>query len=150
MIETECQQLMIEAVREMHGEGLKLNNRFLVGVVDLLLKMPDIKPMWLEAKLERLSARTVVNPTWTWELGVTQKQKQWLRKWSDAGMLTGVVSFVQVTGRDVRSLRMALYSFGYMITNDWEARMCDHRLLGDKDDRLANVRDMLREFSRRN
>jgi len=150
MIETECQKLVTDAVEEARGEGLKLNNRFLVGVVDLLVKLPDCPPMWLEAKLAKFSDK--IKPTHRWDVGCTAKQKEFLRDWHRAGMLTGVVSFVQTTGGNMRSLRMALYSYSDMTTNDlgWWAMVKDHKALGDKADRNKNIVDMLREFANAN
>src|ERR1700679_2322586 len=119
MIETECQSLVVAAVKEVGGQALKLNNRFLVGVVDLFLKLPDTQPMWLEAKLHKFSASTIARGYHIADIGCTHKQKQWLRDWGYAGMLTGVVSFVMEQGGNVSTLRMVVYSDGEMLTRDW-------------------------------
>lgn len=149
MIETECQQLIIDAVQEDHigGRGLKFNNRFIVGIVDLLIKLPGHQPMILEAKLHKFSAKTLAAGHRIDDIGATFKQKQYLRDWNYAGMLTGVVSFVMEQGADVRSLQMAIYSYGDMVSNNWSVSTEYHRPLGEKSERLINIRQQLIGFA---
>lgn len=156
MIETECQQLIVSAVKYSGGNALKLNNRFLVGVVDLLVKLPtgnkprpgfldgyESRPaFWLEAKLVHLAPKTL-ETNHNWKLDVTKKQKQYLRDWEAAGMEAGVVSFIQVKGQNVNSLRMALYWLEDCVVNDWRACVTDHYPLGKSDVRAANIMEIL-------
>lgn len=144
MIETECQQLIVEAVVDGGGRSLKFNNRFMVGVCDLLIKMPLHQPMMLEAKLVHLAPSTVSH---VWKSGCTEIQKRFLRDWNDAGMLTGVVSFIQRKGQDVRSLEMAVIPYQQMVNNAWSVYQIDHLPLGDKSERFDNIRSMLRNFA---
>lgn len=146
MIETECQKLVIDAALFAGGQGLKLNNRFLVGVVDLLVKIPGTEPIWLEAKLEKLAVSTMSKPHHQWELEVTKRQKDFLRDWDRAGMRTGVVSFVQERGGNVRSLRMALHSYSTMESRDWTVRMADHVMVGSATERLPHIVEQLQAF----
>lgn len=156
MNELDCQKLVVDAVKEAGGQALKLQNRFLVGVVDLLVKLPDCHPMWLEAKKIDLSAKTVNH---AWDVGCTKKQKDFLSDWHYAGMWTGVASFVQTSGvrEPIRSVRMAVYEYELLSKGaysrppsegpplDWHVRQEQHLLLGDKSDRLGTIRNILRE-----
>lgn len=147
MIETECQQLVIDAVVANGGCGLKFNNRFIIGVVDLLLQIPGHGAMVLEAKLHKFSASTLAAGHHIADIGCTAKQKMYLRDWREAGMLTGVVSFVMEQERDVRSLRMAIYSHNDMLNMDWSVHTSDHRPLGEKSERFTNIMQQLIEFT---
>lgn len=149
MIETECQQLIVQAVREAGGVALKLNNRFLVGVVDLLIKLPEAQPFWLEAKFIRLAQKTIENADHVWDLDVTAKQKEFLDDWAHAGMLTGVVSFLEVKGKmsGVRGLQMALYTFEDCESRGYRAHVADHQWIGDHGDRMLNIADRLEDFA---
>jgi hypothetical protein len=147
MIETEAQQLVVDAVKADGGQALKLNNRFLVGVVDLLLKLPGHQPMWLEAKLHKFSAKTIENGYVIKDIGCTRPQKKWLSDWRYAGMLTGVVSFIQQSDSNVSSLRMAVYSEEEMLRSNWSVEVDDHDPLGGKDERFERIRAQLKDFA---
>lgn len=147
MIETECQQLCIDAVEEIGGQGLKFNNRFIVGVTDLLLQIPGHGAMILEAKLHKFSAKTLNAGHLIEDIGCTAKQKMYLRDWGHAGMLTGVVSFVMEQGADVRSLRMKIWPYDQMAAGHWRCNTHEHVPLGEKSERLTNIRQQLMGFA---
>lgn len=147
MNELECQQLCIDAVEEIGGRGLKFNNRFIVGVTDLLLQIPGHGAMILEAKLHKFSAKTLAAGHLIEDIGCTAKQKMYLRDWGHAGMLTGVVSFVMEQGADVRSLRMAVWPYAEMVAENWSAWTQNHYSLGEKSERLVNIRQQLIGFA---
>lgn len=147
MIETDCQKLLVAAAEEVGGRGILFNNRFVIGIPDLLIKLPSYQPMILEAKLHKFSARTLALSYQIADIGATKLQKDQLRDWSYAGMLTGVVSFIMETGADVRSLRMALYSHSQMLTSDWSANILDHTQLGEKSERMTKMRELLMGFA---
>lgn len=149
MNELDCQRLLIEAVQEadIGGCGLQFNNRFIVGVVDLLLKMPGHETLILEAKLHKFAARTIDNGYLITDIGCTTKQKMYLRDWGFAGIRTGVVSFVMPLDGNVNSLMMALYSYENMMARNWSAHTDDHKPLGMKSERLTNIREQLMEFA---
>lgn len=147
MKETECQQLLIDAVQEVEGCGLKFNNRFVVGIPDLLLKMPGHVPMIIEAKLHKFSAKTIERGYVIEDIGCTKRQKDELRDWHRAGMLTGVASFVMETDGDVRSLRLALYDYDHMVRHNWSGVTRGHKPLGEKAERMTNIRELLIGFA---
>ncbi len=146
MIETECQKLVVDAVKEGGGQAIKFNNRFMVGVCDLFIKLPGHQPMLLEAKLIKLSPKTRNH---VWDVGCTKLQQDFLRDWHEAGMLTGVVSFI-LSG-DVRTLQMALYTYEHLASlpanTRWRVWQEDHRPLGEKSERLTNIREQLIGFA---
>lgn len=147
MIETEAQSLLIAAVEEVGGRGIKFNNRFVIGIPDLLIKLPSHQPMILEAKLHKFSAKTLAAGHHIADIGATKLQRDQLRDWAYAGMLTGVVSFVMEIGADVRSLRMALYSHEEMLRRQWSANTGDHVALGEKSERMTTMRELLIGFA---
>lgn len=144
MIETECQQLIVDAVVAGGGRALKFNNRFMIGVCDLLIKLPLHRPMMLEAKLLHLSPKTTNH---NWDVGCTKLQRDFLRDWHDAGMLTGVASFIQNKGEDVRSLQMNLVAYEELVGHKWVVYQTDHEPLGEKAQRFENIRNMLGAFA---
>lgn len=144
MREVDCQKLLVAAVSEDHaGMGLKLDNPFVKGPSDTILKLVGSEPFWCEVKLHRRVA-TSTRPNWP--LDVTQLQKNFLRDWDYAGMLASVGSFVIEKDGDVRSLRFALYTYRQMEKAAWSASWADHQELGEKWERNANIRDVVRSF----
>ncbi len=148
MIELDCQQLLIDAVKEQGGCAIKFNNRFVIGIPDLLLKPQGLEPMILEAKLYKFSRKTLDMGHIIHEMGVTKLQRDQLRDWNYAGMLTGVASFVMEQGGDVRSLRLRLYTYQEMTQLGWSAATSAHTVLGDKSERMTNIRELLIHFAR--
>lgn len=88
MREVDAQLELARACREAGGAGTKLSNRFLIGVADLLLKLPDRPPALIEAKM----ADVVIGKA-VW-VEPTTIQLRWLNDWKRAGMTTGVMSCV--------------------------------------------------------
>lgn len=108
MREVDCQSKVIKAVRDAGGAAHKLSNRFLVGVPDLLIKLPRYSAIIMEVKLEKRiqfsDDRYPITPE------VTQLQWEFLKKYHDAGMTTGVISFVQWR-RTLRCLHVFLPNY---------------------------------------
>ena len=147
MIETEMQQLLIDAAKSVGGQGLKLNNRFVVGVVDLLISIPGCRPVWLEAKRLDLSAKSLAAGHHISDIGCTYKQQKFLYDWHAAGMLTGVASFIQEPGKGVKSLRLALYAYDDMLKRHWTGHSRDHEPIGDHRTRMSTLAEMLQLFA---
>lgn len=145
MIETECQQLVVDAVVSIGGNAIKMNNRFIIGVPDLLIKLPgNLQAFMLEAKKHDFAAS--IRDDHVFDLEVTKLQRDNLRDWQRAGMPTGVVSFIQYKRQDVRSLRMAIYRYGDLPRLDWRGTVGDHLSLGGKDERYASAMAQLLGF----
>lgn len=84
MKEVDLQSKGKEAIVSMGGMAMKMSNRFLVGVPDMLFKLPDYDASFWEFKY---APRLALMPK------VTMLQKKWLRDYSKAGGLSGVVFF---------------------------------------------------------
>jgi len=149
MKELFCQKLVIEAVTEadVGGQGLQFNNRFIIGVTDLLIALPGVQPMILEAKLHSFSERTLENGHQIADIGCTKLQKDYLRDWGRAGVLTGVVSFILPIGGNVGDLMMAVVPYVRMVKQNWSIHTDVHTPLGGKDERLPNIRQQLKDFA---
>ena len=104
MIETAVQTLVVNAVIDAGGMAMKMAHKFLMGVPDLLIKLPaDRRAMIMEAKLERRAqmTRRTQHPLTP---AVTVNQFNYLTKFHLAGTPAGVMSFVEVGGRGKRGL----------------------------------------------
>lgn len=92
MLETSLQKDVIDAMREAGGAATKLSNRFLIGVSDLLIKLPSYDAMLVEVKKNQYPVVATVDSCV--HMDVTQKQMQFLREYWSAGMTCGVLSFL--------------------------------------------------------
>lgn len=93
MKELDYQKLIIDVVRTHGGAAFKLSNRFLVGVSDLLVKLPALPPALLEVKLDAIPVKSNLIG-----LSVTVPQKRFLAAFGQAGMHTGIVSIIHKKG----------------------------------------------------
>lgn len=116
MKETDYQKFVLDIVRDAGGAGHKLSNRFLVGVSDLLIKLPDREAALIEVKLVKFAPRTKQDHRF--DLGVTVLQREFLKKYNKAGMKTGVLSFVEHGRQKLWAEVFGLDSFneaGYLV-----------------------------------
>ena len=89
MKELDAQRLIIEVVRDHGGAAFKLSNRFLVGVSDLLIKVPFLPAALIEVKLDQLPVKNTFV-----RLAVTVPQQRFLGQFERAGMAAGIASIV--------------------------------------------------------
>lgn len=142
--EVDLQKLLIEACSEDNaGAGFKIDDPFIKRKVDLIIKLSDCQPVWLEAKREIYSPNTLKEG---WNLDVTPHQKGFLNDWTYAGMLCGVVSFAIPKGGNVSDLKMAVYPYVKMRRDGFIAYHRDHKPMGEKSERFSNMRNMVRQF----
>lgn len=116
MKETDYQKFVLDIVREAGGAGHKLSNRFLVGVSDLLIKLPGRNAALIEVKLAKFAPST--SPDHEFDLGVTVLQREFLKKYHEAGMRVGVLSFVEHGRQRLRIGMFGLDRFneaGYLV-----------------------------------
>lgn len=85
MKETDLQSKCLTAMREMGGFAQKMSNRFLIGVPDLMFKLPRYSTSFWEVK-RRPTAHQNPDPS--------PKQKLWLRDYTRAGGFCGVINFI--------------------------------------------------------
>jgi len=102
MKETAIQAIVCDVVNEAGGFAMKMDNAFVGGVADLLIKLPNYRQFkgwrgrgdaasFLEVK-QRVRPRT---GNATFSLDVTHLQDKFLRRADAAGIPCGVASFMQ-------------------------------------------------------
>lgn len=142
MKEVDLQSLVIKAVRNKGGAAHKLSHRFLIGVSDLLVKLSNCPAVLLEAKLNKFSHTTTLSHRF--DSGVTVLQREFLRKYYNAGMKCGVLSFVE-HGRGSRAGRVAVFGLdkfdgaGYL-----RPQISDHTTFGDN--REQTIYEIIERF----
>lgn len=142
MKEIDCQSLVIDAVRAHGGAAHKLSNRFLIGVSDLLVKLPDRPAALLEVKLNKFSSLAGL-----FGLDVTHLQKKFLNDYYDANMGCGVLSFIEHNRKGIRGLYLAAFGLDSMHQTDYHVRREDHVWLGkDKDARHCVINTRIRNW----
>lgn len=107
MKEVQYQSLVLKIVRDAGGAGHKLSNRFLIGVSDLLVKMPNWAPMLVEVKLAKFAKST--EDDHEFNIGVTVPQLEFLKKYHNAGMKTGVLSLIEHGNARAQNLRVGAF-----------------------------------------
>lgn len=108
MNELQAQSLVIQSVRNAGGAANKLSNRFMIGVADLLVKLPVYPALLVEVKLQRVGRTT--KDAHQFELDVTVPQRKFLLDYHKAGMHTCVLSFVERGGLGRCGLYAAQFS----------------------------------------
>lgn len=142
MIETEAQKIVVKAVEAEGGYALKMSNRFLVGIPDLLIKLPTIPAMILEAKIQHFKRPD--NHKFT--LAATALQDRELRNMRSAGMITGMLSFVEIGQKGIKGLYMGVFSEGGTV------EMSQHQYMGQLPpiERTKSIVRVLRDYVRWN
>ena len=111
MNELDCQKWVCDVVNARGGRAHKLSHRFVVGVSDLLVKLPNKPAALIEAKLQRIGKTT--KSTFEFKMDVTPIQQSFMRGYYLAGMPCYVASFVErgKTGTWMQRLSLKLFSF---------------------------------------
>jgi len=139
MNELDMQKLVVDALIDGGHQAMKMNNEYIKGPSDLLIKMRGRPAFFLEAKRTDLGKTTIDRNVHTWKWDVTELQKKFMRDWQAAGMRCGILSFVQLTGGNINSLRMAVYPYKTCELEGWTASLADHIPLGKADVRFTNI-----------
>jgi hypothetical protein len=109
MNELQAQSLVVNAVRIYDGFGVKLAHKFLVGIPDLLLCLPN-QPIGLwEVKIDNVPKRDNYIT-----LKLTQLQEKTLNDLNKAGGYCGVISFL----RDGQKLSIAAFRYDILRYED--------------------------------
>lgn len=90
MNEREFQRCLVQESERAGGYAFKMSNRFMVGVPDLFIKIPDFPVVLLECKMGR-PVRNVHYPSsrFTSSTGVTAQQARHLKRAQQAGVAAG-------------------------------------------------------------
>jgi hypothetical protein len=139
MKELEMQRLVVKAVRAAGGAAHKLSHRHLVGICDLIVKLPKLPALLLEAKLSKFSPRVSRNHQFV--LAVTYPQQAFLAEYQKAGMIVGVLSGVaHMRGP---SLLLACFHLDRLVVANYSVMVADHTVDGRSP--LA-ICQLLKEF----
>lgn len=142
MNELEMQKLIVDAVNEEQGFGLKISHRFLVGVPDLIIKPTDRR--YGAGLIEAKQREEMKDPNRAFNLEVTPPQKNYLRAAARSGMAAGVASFTK--SGNVRTLRLCIYDLRDMESNGYVGYGRDHQPIGDPATRNRDIRYIVNEF----
>lgn len=145
MNEVDMQALVVKAVIASGGRAMKMSQEYVKGVADLLIKLPNVPALFLEAKRKDLSQKSLDDSSFKFELEATKLQKDFLRDWRKAGCYVGILSFLQLKGGNVNSLRMRVYSYNTCEAMGYIAHVRDHKELGKADTREQTILRILRE-----
>ena len=90
MLEVELQSRLIDAAKDAGGFGKKLSSKFLVGVSDLLIQLPNFPTVLIECKCDHAP----VNESTLVRVSTSPLQRKFLGDFSSAGGVGGVCLFV--------------------------------------------------------
>lgn len=128
MIELDMQKYVVDSVNHAGGFAFKMSHRFLVGIPDLLVKLPQ--PGVLRnspaAGILEVKQRDAPKSDIEFRLDVTPQQKRYLTMAHKAGMPTGVISFLRQHGKGLKGLRMAVYTLTRVEQLGYLVRAADH------------------------
>ena len=141
MNELDLQSLVCDIVNDAGGFAFKSSNRFLLGVSDLFVKLPPYKPGI--AKVAGLPGGFIeVKQRKGWpasnepfDPGVTVPQRTFLKKNHNAGVPTGVLSFIQSGAGSGLTLHAALHPYISAYNTGFLFRRDHHVELGRKGER---------------
>lgn len=136
MKELDAQGMICKSVRVHGGFARKMSHRFLIGVPDLLVKLPDWDAMFLEAKWRD----EPVQDDHRFKLKVTAQQFRFLKEAQGAGLGSGIVSVLtfKKPGRGSR-LKMGLYSLAAMEATDFTVDARSHTVIHSRIDDPARL-----------
>lgn len=132
MNELDMQKYVVDSVNHAGGFAFKMSHRFLVGVPDLLVKLPtEYLKMQMENKrpagILEVKQRDKPKSDIEFGLDVTPQQRHFLIRARQAGMPTGVISFMQERGKGVKGLHMAIYTLTRIEQLDYCVWVRDHK-----------------------
>jgi len=150
MNELDMQKYIVDSVNHAGGFAYKMSHRFLIGVVDVMVKLPDLKvmPSHLSGKFAagvlEVKQRDKPKSNIEFTLDVTPQQKRFLRQARDAGMPAGVASFLQVRGKGVKGLELAIYTLTDIERLDYHVSASAHSSVATE----AQIMEQLRMWHR--
>ncbi len=147
MKELDLQRLIVDAVNGAGGRAFKLNNRFMIGYSDLLVKLPpraqaplrgafhnDFPAGLLEVK-QRARPKTAAQ----FQLDVTHAQGVFLQAAHDAGMPCGMASFLQEGSGSGLKLWLQVQTWGRFTLTKNKTDRGWHLPLGKSDARHNDI-----------
>jgi hypothetical protein len=141
--------MIIDAVIDKgHGHAYKASSRFLVGVADVLVKLPQWPAGFLEVKQRDWPATDA-----RFLLDITHAQQIFLRRFNAAGMPTGVASFLQMGSGAGFKLWLNISSWETIAYHDnqiepFSITRTAYTYLGKHDERADKILGMLHDWHR--
>lgn len=142
MKETEMQQLIVDAVNDDGGKAYKMSNRFMIGVSDLIIKMPGYQAGFMEIKRNDVAASTLKRGI-SVKLDLSALQIRFLEDFQKAGMPAGVGAFLQISGEGLRTLRFATMTFDQAKKQNFMMDSENYHSLGKSDERPQIIRQRI-------
>lgn len=139
--ELQMQKETVDAVRTVGGFAHKMSNRFLIGVADLLIKLPQTEhpAMVLEVKINKLPLKTK-----TITLNVSPLQERYLCDAAAAGMPAGVLSFVKGPNR---MLMVSMMNIADAFAVDYKVNLEDRHVTIPLGQRGPVILKVLQDFA---
>jgi hypothetical protein len=107
--ETKLQKDVCDLLISAGNAAQQMNNRFIKGVPDLLIKLAEYEAMLLECKLNRLEGQTGHV-----DINLEGTQYATLKRWDARGMPCGVLSFLHPKPRMSGAKRFRVFTFDEM------------------------------------
>jgi hypothetical protein len=138
--------MIVNAVDGVKGRAHKMSNRFLVGVADLLVKLPEWPAGFLEVK-----QRDYPTTDARFTCDVTKPQQTFLRGFDAAGMPCGVASFLQDSYGSGLKLWLNIstwetMSYGDSTIRPFSMTRTAYTFLGKHDERAGNIVTILHNW----
>jgi hypothetical protein len=144
MNELDLQSMIIDAViRQGHGHAHKMSHRFLIGIVDLAVKLPKWPTGFLEVKQRD---RPTTDARFTCD--VTHPQQTFLRNYDAVGTPCGIESFLQDGYGSGLKLWLNIstwetMSYGDNTIKPFTLTRSAYTFLGKHDERAGKILDLL-------
>lgn len=124
MDELGYQKWTVDSVIGNGGHAHKMSHRFIVGVADLMIKLPQLPAALLEVKLQHIGATTKLDHEF--QLDVTELQKRFLKRYHLAGMACGILSFIERGRMGKKAAGAAVFSLEQMDRTKYHVQVSDH------------------------
>lgn len=143
MKETDLQLTIVDIVNDRGGYARKLSHRFLVGISDLLIKLPEYPAIKVEVK-QRIALGGGEREFVLTDL--TRLQKDDLMTAQAAGMNSAVFSFLQ-TRDGIRTLYGAAFMIKTLFRDDYRINVAQHVFMGKPEEREERIWQELRKVA---
>jgi hypothetical protein len=94
MNELQFQRELIKAAEFNKGFGIKLSNKFLVGVPDLLIQVPGFRTTMIECKIKKFKSKLDLSKSFRVDL--TKIQANTLYSFRKSGGVSGVAFLIEI------------------------------------------------------
>lgn len=132
-----AQRIIVDALRASGGFAFKMSHKFLVGVPDLFVKLPEAPASFWEVKIKDRPANPV-----DFSLPLTPPQKNWLRDYNGAGGVCGVVSVLRGPAElYLAVVRYEVISYGDSDVRPWRIHRRAHTVI-DRGNRNKAIFDI--------